>query len=107
MSYKSFKQETIVYFIDEFVYIFTSKTVKEFVLIKRFIIELCAVLCIVDLVAIYCDNNEVIATHLRSWPSGGRDLFLPPHQGSNLHVHACHPRGALHAHWVCRMFSGS
>ncbi|KAJ6921473.1 hypothetical protein NC652_015395 [Populus alba x Populus x berolinensis] len=24
---------------------------------------------------------------------------------SNLTVHACHPRGALHVHWVCRMFS--
>ena len=21
--------------------------------------------------------------------------FFPPHQGSNLHVHACHPRGAM------------
>jgi len=21
-------------------------------------------------------------------------------------VHACHPRGALPAHWACRMFSG-
>ena len=29
-----------------------------------------------------------------------------PHQGSNLHVHVCHPRGVLYAHWVCRMFSG-
>ena len=28
-----------------------------------------------------------------------------PHQGSNLHVHACYPHGALHAHQVCRMFS--
>jgi hypothetical protein len=26
--------------------------------------------------------------------------------GSSPHVHACHPRGALHAHWVCRVFSG-
>ena len=30
---------------------------------------------------------------------------FPPYQGSNLTVHACHLRGALHAHWVCRMFS--
>jgi len=29
-------------------------------------------------------------------------LFL----GSSFHVHACHPRDALHAHWVCRVFSG-
>jgi hypothetical protein len=27
------------------------------------------------------------------------------HLGSNLFVHACHPRGALYAHWICRMFS--
>ena len=26
--------------------------------------------------------------------------------GSSPHVHACHPRGALHAHLVCRVFSG-
>jgi len=26
--------------------------------------------------------------------------------GSSPHVHVCHPRGALHAHWVCRVFSG-
>ena len=26
--------------------------------------------------------------------------------GSSLTVHACHPCGALHAHWACRMFSG-
>ena len=26
--------------------------------------------------------------------------------GSSPHVHACHPRGVLHAHWVCRVFSG-
>ena len=26
--------------------------------------------------------------------------------GSSPHVHACHPRGALHVHWVCRVFSG-
>jgi hypothetical protein len=25
---------------------------------------------------------------------------------SSLHVHACHSRGVLHAHWVCRVFSG-
>jgi hypothetical protein len=25
--------------------------------------------------------------------------------GSSSHMHACHPRGALHAYWVCRMFS--
>jgi hypothetical protein len=27
--------------------------------------------------------------------------------GSNLSVHACHPRGALPAYWACRVFSGS
>ena len=26
--------------------------------------------------------------------------------GSSSHVYACHFRGALHAHWVCRVFSG-
>jgi hypothetical protein len=31
---------------------------------------------------------------------------LPLHLGSNLTVHACHSCGALHAHWVCRIFSG-
>ena len=31
---------------------------------------------------------------------------FPPHQGSNLHVHVYYPRGALHTHWVCRMFMG-
>jgi len=27
--------------------------------------------------------------------------------GSSFYVHVCHPRDALHAHWVCRVFSGS
>jgi len=27
--------------------------------------------------------------------------------GSSLSVHACHPRSALPAYWVCRVFSGS
>jgi hypothetical protein len=27
-------------------------------------------------------------------------------QSSILYVHACHPRGALSAHWACRMLSG-
>ncbi|KAJ6859948.1 hypothetical protein NC651_036314 [Populus alba x Populus x berolinensis] len=31
--------------------------------------------------------------------SGGRDLFISTPPGSNLYVHACHSRGALHAHW--------
>jgi len=31
---------------------------------------------------------------------------LPLHQGSSFTVHACHPCGALYAHWACRMFSG-
>jgi len=25
--------------------------------------------------------------------------------GSSSYVHVCHPRGALHAYWVCRVFS--
>jgi len=29
-----------------------------------------------------------------------------PVPSSILYVHACHPRGALPAHWACRMFSG-
>ena len=36
----------------------------------------------------------------------GGACLLPLLLGSSPHVHACHPRGALHAHWVCRVFSG-
>jgi len=35
---------------------------------------------------------------------GGACLFLQL-LGSSSHVHACHPRGVLHVHWVCRVFS--
>ena len=36
----------------------------------------------------------------------GGACLLPLLLCSSFHVHACHPRGALHAHWVCRVFSG-
>ena len=32
---------------------------------------------------------------------------LSLHQASSFTVHACHPRGVLHAHWACKIFSGS
>ena len=32
--------------------------------------------------------------------------LLPLLLGSSPHVYVCHPRGALHVHWVCRVFSG-
>jgi hypothetical protein len=44
--------------------------------------------------------------HLRSWPSEEVTCFFSLHPGSILSVHARHPRGALHAHWACKMFSG-
>ena len=44
--------------------------------------------------------------HWGSWPCGGRGLSPSAVLGSSSHVHVCHPRGALHAHWVCRVFSG-
>ena len=36
----------------------------------------------------------------------GGACLLPLLLGSSPYLHACHPRGALHAHWVCRVFSG-
>jgi hypothetical protein len=38
----------------------TSKAIKEAIWIKKFIIELCVVSNIVDLVVLYSDNNGVI-----------------------------------------------
>ena len=45
--------------------------------------------------------------HLRSWPSGGSVCSISLYLDSNFIVHTCHPRDALHAHWVCRIFSES
>jgi hypothetical protein len=41
---------------------------------------------------------------LRSSGVGGLSPSSAPE--FDFYVHVCHPRGALPAHWTCRMFSG-
>jgi hypothetical protein len=40
---------------------------------------------------------------LAQWSTG--EACLAPVPSSTLHVHACHPRGALPVYWACRMFN--
>ena len=51
------------------------------------------------------NNNNNIGTEGLGRAVGGVCLLLLL-LGSSFHVHACHPRGVLYAHWVCRVFSG-
>ena len=60
VSWKTSKQEAITYSTTEVEYIFASKTTKKNVLIKKFITKLSVVLNIIDLIALYFDNNKVI-----------------------------------------------
>jgi hypothetical protein len=57
MSWNSSKQKTIIDSTTKIEYLFMS----EAIWIKKFIIKLGVVLSIVDLVAMYCDNNGSIA----------------------------------------------
>ena len=40
---------------------------------------------------------------LAQWSTG--EACFAPVPSSTLHVHACHPHGALPVYWACRMFS--
>jgi len=61
VSWKSYKQETTSDFIIEAEYIYAFDTVKKASWIKKFITILGVAPKIVDLVALYYDNNRVIA----------------------------------------------
>ena len=61
VSWKSLKQETVADSTTEVEYIAACSAVKEAIWIKKFISKLGVVHSIVDLVALYCDNNGAIA----------------------------------------------
>jgi hypothetical protein len=60
MSWKSSKQETTTNSNTKIEYSSMFEGTKKVVWIKKFIIELGTVPNIVNLVALYCDNNRVI-----------------------------------------------
>jgi hypothetical protein len=56
-------------------------------------------------ITIPSNQNRIIA-HLGLRSSGVGGLSPSSAPEFDFYVHACHPRGALPAHWACRMFSG-
>ncbi len=61
VSWKSFKQETVVDFTTEVEYIAVSEVAKEGVWIRNFFIEFGVFSNAFSLLNFYCDNNGVIA----------------------------------------------
>jgi hypothetical protein len=59
---------------------------------------------IIEDVSVHTDSTNIALEGLAAVVN--RVTCSAPVPGSTLYVHPCHPRGALPAHWACRMFSG-